>query len=246
MKRVRLHVILRDILGINFGDRSGRRNKNPSRPINLRQRRQWSTDKGATSMLTRTRIVLSVAITFGTACAALAAGQHASPRHGGPTVVQRQASSGADESYRLVQPPDQSTRATAVYFDPNPTPFEAFIYCASVQLGLSASRKGLKGEFRFPVFSAAPNISVQIISSAAAPPTHVSAIKVAEISAMSGPVETQIVVEAETIFDVAAHGIFYANIVVTGIPVTPPSKAKSASAPVRELVESRKSVVGPR
>src|SRR6266700_3453117 len=127
-------------------------------------------------MLIRTRIVLSVAIILGTACAALAAGRHDTLRQGGPALIQRRASTGADESYSLVQPPDQSTRATAVYFDPNPTPFEAFIYCASVQLGLSASKKGLKGEFRFPVFSAAPNISVQIISSAAAPPTHVSAI----------------------------------------------------------------------
>jgi carboxyl-terminal processing protease len=41
-------------------------------------------------------------------------------------------------------------------------------------------------------------------------------------------VETQIVVEAETIFDVPANGIYYANLVVTGVPVIPPTKENSA------------------
>jgi hypothetical protein len=111
---------------------------------------------------------------------------------------------------------------TAVYFDPTPAPFKAFTYCASVQLGPSTSKRGLKGEFRFPTFSATPNVSVQIISSAAAAPMHVTALKIAEVAGMSGAIETQIVVEAETIFDVPANGIFYANVVLTGIPVGPP------------------------
>jgi hypothetical protein len=35
-------------------------------------------------------------------------------------------------------------------------------------------------------------------------------------------------VEAETIFDVPANGIYYANLVVTGVPVIPPTKADTA------------------
>ena len=57
---------------------------------------------------------------------------------------------------------------------------------------------------------------------------QVRALKIEEILGISGPVETQIVVEAETIFDVPAGGIYYANLVVTGIPLVPPTKANSA------------------
>jgi hypothetical protein len=86
----------------------------------------------------------------------------------------------------------------------------------------------LQGEFRFPVFSATPNVSVQIISSTGAAAMQVSALRIAEIPGISGSVETQIVVEAKTIFDVPAGGIYYANLVVTGVPVNPPTKANSA------------------
>ena len=97
-----------------------------------------------------------------------------------------------------------------------------------VPLGPSISKRVLQGEFRFPVFSATPNVSVQIISSTAAAPMQVYALKIEEILGISGAVETQIVVEAETIFDVPANGIYYANLVVTGIPVIPPTKGNSA------------------
>ena len=52
--------------------------------------------------------------------------------------------------------------------------------------------------------------------------------KFEEILGNSGAAETQIVVEAETIFDVPANGIYYANLVVTGVPVIPPTKENSA------------------
>jgi hypothetical protein len=68
----------------------------------------------------------------------------------------------------------------------------------------------IRGEFRFPVFTATPNVSVQIISSTAAAPMQVYALRIEEILGVSGAVETQIVVEAETIFDVPANGIYYA------------------------------------
>jgi hypothetical protein len=53
---------------------------------------------------------------------------------------------------------------------------------------------------------------------------QVHALKIQEVSGISGGTETQIVVEAETIFDVPAGGIYYANLVVTGVPLVPPTK----------------------
>ena len=52
-----------------------------------------------------------------------------------------------------------------------------------------------------------------------------------EIPGISGGIKTQIVVEAETIFDVPANGIYYANLVVTGVPVIPPTNGNSAKLP---------------
>jgi hypothetical protein len=82
----------------------------------------------------------------------------------------------------------------------------------------------VQGEFRFPAFSATPNVSVQIISSIAGAPMQVHALKIQETPGISGGIETHIVVEAETIFDVSPGGLYYANLVVTGVPVVPPAK----------------------
>jgi hypothetical protein len=57
---------------------------------------------------------------------------------------------------------------------------------------------------------------------------QVYALRIEESFGTSGAAETQIVVEAETIFDVPANGIYYANLVVTGVPVIPPTKENSA------------------
>jgi hypothetical protein len=187
----------------------------------------FNGSRDATTMFTNRKFVLSVAIILGTACAAQAAAQHPTGHQTG-SIVQRQAPTSASGNDSFAPPPGQSTRTSAVYFDPNPAPFKAFTYCASVLLSPSTSKRVLQGEFRFPVFSATPNVSVQIISSTAAAPMQVHALKIEEISGVSGPVETQIVVEAETIFDVPAGGIYYANLVVTGVPVVPPTKANSA------------------
>ena len=35
--------------------------------------------------------------------------------------------------------------------------------------------------------------------------------------------ETQIIVQAEPLFNLAASGLYYANVVVMGVPVTPPT-----------------------
>jgi hypothetical protein len=82
----------------------------------------------------------------------------------------------------------------------------------------------VQGEFRFPAFSATPNVSVQIVSSIAGAPMQVHALKIQEVPGISGGTETQIAVEAETIFDVSPGGLYYANLVVTGVPVVPPTK----------------------
>jgi hypothetical protein len=178
-------------------------------------------------MPTKTKFVLSVAIVLGTASAALAMAQYPIHRDAGSTV-QRQVPTSAHGSASIAPEPAQNLHTAAVYFDPNPALFKAYTYCASVQLGPSTSKRVLQGEFRFPVFSAAPSVSVQIISSISAVPLQVKSIKVVEIPGVSGPVETQIVVEAETIVDVPAGGFYYANLVLTGVPVNPPTKSDSA------------------
>ncbi len=178
-------------------------------------------------MSTKTKFVLSVAAALGTASAVPAIAQYPTHREVGSTI-QRQVPTSIYGSDRFAPEPGQNPRMSAVYFDPNPAMFKAYTYCASVQLGPSTSKRVLQGEFRFPVFGATPSVSVQIISSISAAPMQVSALKIKEISGTSGTVETQIVVEAESIFDVPANGIYYANLVVTGAPVIPPTTSNSA------------------
>ena len=162
--------------------------------------------RDATTMFTNTKFVLSVAIMLGAASTAQAAAQPPTERPTG-SIVQRQVPTSAYASDSVAPAPGQITRMTAEYFDPNPATFKAFTYCASVPLGPSISKRALQGKFRFPAFSATPNVSVQIISSTAAAPMQVYALRIEEISGISGAVETQIVVEAETIFDVPANGM---------------------------------------
>jgi hypothetical protein len=149
-------------------------------------------------MFTKTKLVLSVVAALNTACAGPAMAQH--PTH----------------------------HEAVVYFDPSPAPLKAYTYTASVRLGPSTSKRILRGEFRFPVFGAPPSVSVQIISSIGAVPMQVKTLKMVEIPGDSGPVETQIVVEAETIVDAAPGGFYYANLVVTGVPLAPPTISGSA------------------
>jgi hypothetical protein len=178
-------------------------------------------------MSSKTKFVLSVATVLGTASAALAMAQYPIHRESGSTIQRRVATS-AHGSDSVALEPAQNPHMTAVYFDPNPALFNAYTYCASIQLGPSTSKRVLQGEFRFPVFSATPSVSVQIISSISAVPLQVKTIKMVEIPGISGPVETQIIVEAETIVDAPAGGFYYANLVVTGVPVNPPTKSDSA------------------
>ena len=116
-------------------------------------------------MFTKTQIVLSAAIALGTASTAPAMTKLLTDGQAGPMVQRSTSAYGSD---RVAAAPGQITRMTAEYFVPNPAPFKAYTYCASVQLGPSTSKRVLHGEFRFPVFSATPSVSVQIISSISA------------------------------------------------------------------------------
>src|SRR6266852_7162360 len=125
-------------------------------------------------MFTKTQIVLSAAIALGTASTAPAMTKLPTDGQAGPMVQRPTSAYGSD---RVAAAPGQITRMTAEYFVPNPAPFKAYTYCASVQLGPSTSKRVLHGEFRFPVFSTTPSVSVQIISSISAAPMQVSALK---------------------------------------------------------------------
>jgi hypothetical protein len=174
-------------------------------------------------MFTNAKLALCAAALLGSASAAQTAPQHPTTRET-QSIVQHQVSRSVSGDDNFAPEPGQSTRTNAVYFDPSPAPFNAFTYCASVLLTPSTSKRVVQGEFRFPVFSATPNVSVQIISSIAGAPMQVHALKIQEVPGISGGTETQIVVEAETIFDVSPGGLYYANLVVTGVPVVPPTK----------------------
>jgi hypothetical protein len=181
----------------------------------------------AATMSTKTKLTLCVATVLGIASAAPTMAQYPTYPEAGSTI-QRQAPTSAYGSDRFASAPGQSPRTTAVYFDPNPAPFKAYTYCASVQLRSSTSKRVLHGELRFPAFSATPSVSVQIISSISAVPMQVKTVQMVEIPGNAGLIETQIIVEAEPIFDGTASGFYFANLVVTGAPVIPPAKSDSA------------------
>jgi len=174
-------------------------------------------------MFTNARLALCVAAVLGSTSAAHTTPQHPMIRQAESTA-QHQVSRSASGDDSLAPAPGQSTRANAVYFDPSPAPFNAFTYCASVLLTPSTSKRVVQGEFRFPAFRAMPNVSVQIISSIGGAPMQVHSLKIQEVPEISGSTETQVAVEAETIFDVSPGGLYYANLVVTGVPVGPPTK----------------------
>ena len=96
-------------------------------------------------MFTKTQIVLSAAIALGTASTAPAMTKLPTDGQAGPMV---QGPTSAYRSDRVAAAPGQITRMTAEYFVPNPAPFKAYTYCASVQLGPSTSKRVLHGEFR--------------------------------------------------------------------------------------------------
>jgi hypothetical protein len=178
-------------------------------------------------MFTRTKFALAIATVLSTAYAAPTVAQNPTHREAGLTI-QRHEPISAYENDRVAPELGRNPRMAAVYFDPNPAPFNAFTYCASVQLHPSASKRVLLGEFSFPAFSATPSVSVQIISSISAVPMQVKALKMVEIPGNIDQIETHITVEAEPIFDGTASGFYFANLVVTGVPLIPPEKSDSA------------------
>ena len=181
-------------------------------------------------MFTRTKIALLIAAVLGTAPSNPTMAQGPASRQARATI-QRQIATSVDANDRFSLAPDQSPRVTATYFDPSPAPFKAYTYSASVRLHPSISKRMWHGELNFPAFSATPTVSVQIISSISAVPMQVKSLKMVENPGPSGPIETQIIIEAEPIFDGAASGFYFANLVVTGVPVIPPTKSNSAKLP---------------
>jgi hypothetical protein len=176
----------------------------------------------------KVRLVLSVVAVLGAGSTALAMAQH--PAHDAAPSLQAHVPISADAGNRVAPEQGRSAQIRAVYFEPAPGTFDAYTYSASVQLSASSANRTLQGEFRFPLFKAAPNVSVQIISSISAVPMRVSALRMSEIVGPSGPTETMIVVEAQPLFDVPASGFYFANLVVTGVPVTAPTPSSSASS----------------
>jgi hypothetical protein len=183
---------------------------------------------GVPTIYGKVRLVLSVAAALSAGSAALAMAQH--PAHDAAPSLQAHVPISADAGNRVAPEPGRSAQMRAVYFEPTAGPFDAYTYSASVQLSASSANRTLQGEFRFPLFKAAPNVSVQIISSISAVPMRVSALRMSEIVGPSGPTETKIVVEAQPLFEVSASGFYFANLVVTGVPVTAPSASSSASS----------------
>jgi len=173
----------------------------------------------------RLKFVLSTLAVLGTASAALAMTQSSAHRHSTPAFrFQYQISVQSSDPAALDS--DRNSHQSAVYFEPTPASFNAYTYCASAQLGATSSKRSLQAEFRFPAFSVTPNVSVQVISSISAVPMRVRAVRISEIRDPSEVRETRIIVEAEPIFDVPAGGFYFANLLVTGIPVSPPTVSK--------------------
>jgi hypothetical protein len=179
-------------------------------------------------MFTRTKIAASIAAVLGAVFCAQAMAQGQALRHGGSTS-EPQITTGVDASDRLSAAPDQSSHSTATYFDPSPAPFNAYTYSASVRLRPSTSRRIWLGELSFPAFKGTPTVSVQIISSVSAMPMQVKSLKMVEGPESSGAIETRILVEAEPIFNGAPSGLYFANLVVIGVPVRVPETSGSVA-----------------
>jgi hypothetical protein len=185
--------------------------------------------KDEAAMLAMRESVLLVSVMSG-----LASVTHAAPEHPNRSLTVSAAPHQVSIGYGspgAAWGRKEPTHVAAAYFGANPATFGAYTYTASVQLVGSGSKRGLKGELRFPAFSSIPAVSVQIIASAAATPMQVTAVKVSEISERRDMTETQIIVETETIFDVPANGLFYANVVVTGVPLSPPASPLGPNSP---------------
>jgi hypothetical protein len=174
----------------------------------------------------RLKFLLFALTVLGTVSAGLAMAQTPAQHHSAP-VSQSQHQVIVYGSDR-VAPDLRNPHQSAVYFEPTPAPFHAYTYSASAQLVASGAKRSLQAEFRFPVFKTTPTVSVQIISSISAVPMLVRAVKISETVGHSGAAETQVIVEAEPIFDVPAGGFYFANLVVTGVPVSRPTASRPA------------------
>jgi hypothetical protein len=175
-------------------------------------------------MFIRAKIVLSTAAVLGIISLAPATAQDPVSRQT-ESRSQRQAAARVDANDRVSLAPDRTSQLTATYFDPTPAPSKAYIYAASVRLHPSTSKRIWIGELSFPAFNGTPAVSVQIISSISAMPMQVKSLKMVENPAS---LETRMIVEAEPIFDGVPSGFYFANLVVTGVPVRALGQSGSA------------------
>ena len=178
-------------------------------------------------MFTRAKIVLSIAAVLGTSSLAPATAQDPVSGQAG-SRIQRQIAASVDAGDRFSSAGDQTSQPTGKYFDPSPAPSKAYTYAASVRLHPSSSKRIWLGELSFPAFNGAPAVSVQIIASISAMPMQVKSLKIVENPGSFDPIETRVIVEAEPIFDGVPNGFYFANLVVTGVPVRAPGQSGSA------------------
>jgi hypothetical protein len=178
-------------------------------------------------MFIRAKIVLSTAAVLGIISLAPATAQDPVSRQT-ESRSQRQAAARVDANDRVSLAPDRTSQLTATYFDPTPAPSKAYIYAASVRLHPSTSKRIWIGELSFPAFNGTPAVSVQIISSISAMPMQVKSLKMVENPGSLDPIETRITVEAEPIFDGVPSGFYFANLVITGVPVRALGQSGSA------------------
>jgi hypothetical protein len=179
-------------------------------------------------MFTKVKIVLPIAAALGTISLAPATAQDPAASQQPGSRIQRQIAASVDANDRFSLAPDRTSPLTGIYFDPTPTSSKAYTYAASVRLHPSTSKRIWIGELSFPAFNGTPAVSVQIISSIGAMPLQVKSLKIVDNSEPFDPIETKIIVEAEPIFDGTPSGLYFANLVVTGVPVREPKQSGSA------------------
>jgi hypothetical protein len=88
-------------------------------------------------------------------------------------------------------------------------------FCATGEMTTPTNSPHVRGiEFRIPRLRNCPSVSVQIVHSVGAPPLVVYACKINDnVGGM-----TQIAIEAQTLEDQPAAGLYHCNIVAIGIP----------------------------
>jgi hypothetical protein len=110
---------------------------------------------------------------------------------------------------------------TVQIWGPYATIDDAVTYCSSEQISpTSPGGTVVSGAVSLPAFKSTPNVSAQITTGVGAVMVQIYAVKIVTIPGAVPAVE--IAVEATTVPPTPpAAGIYYLNLVVTGVPVDP-------------------------